>query len=80
MKPALGPLLAHYSPYQAQLLVQILSVPTAVFAFLLWALEQACDIFVSDLAKMLLKDVQRLGLTHDLPAPFQSEGMDLKDD
>lgn len=29
---------------------------------------------------MLLKDVQRLGLTHDLPAPFQGEGMELKDD
>lgn len=55
-------------------------MPTAVFPFLLWASEQACDIFVSDLSKMLLKDVQRLDLTHDLPAPFQGEGMDVKDD
>lgn len=62
------------------MIFQILSVPTTVLSFLLWASEQACGIFISDSSKMLLKDFQRLGLTHHLPAPFQGEGMELKDD
>lgn len=71
---------AHYSPYQAQLPFQILSVPTAVLLSRCGPQSRPVAFFVSDLSKMLLKDVHRLGLTHDVPPPFQGEGMDLKDD
>lgn len=65
MKPILGPLLGPFQPLAG----------SGAFP------DSICASFLAvGSSKMLLKDVQRLGLTHHLPAPFQGEGMELKDD